>query len=997
MEHQAADNGVGNVDKAVGAEGLIGAGPEAGSKETDGGLSLARIADESLNVEALLDAKPSLVIESSRSDAEPSTLENWGMTNKATKIGYVTTKGMAGVPLAAVDAFAHDLDNPENLAAKIGGGLAFGAAMRGALAKSGTGRAVAGGVFGFFMVKDALVPLSESYSQAWDASTVAELNRATDTFSTGMGHFTYDVGLTLGAANAGERLTERAMKMTMKPTTYAKFEAYKQEMWTSDNHILGATINGASRSASRIKTSISEKLGLSTDASGPGPRVGKTRLSELEVEARAGEGLAEYKHHVGEKQTYSRGLPLKTGERIGLSETVALLEQGINPRAVTLGEAQSALKLSASDFKGLDVRPEIRSLNGPEPGKGVEPGKGIEPGKGKETGTRAEGEGPAAEVRSDKAEAVGAKDMAAKVESETNPANITEMSKLMKEQMKRWDEEGMLVADRVEGDIGPVYSALKTDHVPLDPGYGVAARQMFGLAEQVKRGEDYQQVGTLFGYLRDATNQWNLGNATRSAQLAQELNLLSIEIHTGLKQGLRRAGLKPDEILDAKNPPLFTVRNDGGAGPHTIPEIQGVWDVDVVLWPRNMMGARSTATSGINGHEIGHNQYGGLLRFEESIRDSVIGNAVAKGLESFKRDQKAKSPEAKVSETVEVPGHGQVSKQDLYEGILKAQANENTSDIWGTAWTGPNSALSLGVLLQSLRRDGKLENRNVFGEEYVGPGNQFGFEVHGMDRFRVLLSAEVLRQRSNGDPLVLEYAKSLDRYAEVASREGDYTWASLESPGKSVTVPRAEFEAMIPDLVRVQLNQPLPALEGKTFGEILPDLPTHVRKMNDLADIIVDGAKAGRDPSVIPFDVNTYTINQVFGSGMPAALRLMAEGMSAKDATAWVNRYSDHFRAQYLKLGNPHTEPIGPTFNIQQLQLDPVHTVASTSMRGLENLGKKTHGVAERYAPTLSGYPGGMLGEGVLQWKDSAEDEAMDKTRQQIVEDDKVKKQVLGE
>ncbi|HMP53554.1 MAG TPA: hypothetical protein PKD05_18540, partial [Candidatus Melainabacteria bacterium] len=181
------------------------------------------------------------------------------------------------------------------------------------------------------------------------------------------------------------------------------------------------------------------------------------------------------------------------------------------------------------------------------------------------------------------------------------------------------------------------------------------------------------------GYFRDAANQWNLGNATSSARLAQELNLLSIEIHTGLKQGLRRAGLKPEEVLAAKNPPLFTVRNDGGAGPHTIPEINGVWDVDVVLWPRNMMPSRSIATSGINGHEIGHNQYGGLLRFEESIRDDVIGNAVAKGLEAFRKEQASKNPDAKVSETVEVPGHGQVSRQELYEGILKAQANENTS------------------------------------------------------------------------------------------------------------------------------------------------------------------------------------------------------------------------------------------------------------------------------------------------------------------------------
>lgn len=263
-----------------------------------------------------------------------------------------------------------------------------------------------------------------------------------------------------------------------------------------------------------------------------------------------------------------------------------------------------------------------------------------------------------------------------------------------------------------------------------------------------------------------------------------------------------------------------------------------------------------------------------------------------------------------------------------------------------------------------------------------------------MDRFRIKLSAEVLRQRANGDPLVLEYARNLDRYADVASREGDYTWSSLDKPGQSVTVPKAEFEAMIPHLVEVQLNQPLPALKGKSFGEILPDMPNHVRKMNELADIIVDGVKAGREPSAIPFDVNQYTINQVFGSGMPAAMRLMAEGMSAKDANAWVNRYSDHFRSQYLKLGDPHIEPLGPTFNIQQLQIDPVRTLSNRGLAGLSKIGTGTRNGVERFAPTLSGYTGGILAESLVNKPDGSS--FMDITRQSIADDAEAQKKILG-
>lgn len=871
-----------------------------------------------------------------------SDLDQLILSSEGTRMTYVAGKGMAGIPLQAANAFRHDLENPEQLGAKLAGGFAFGAAMRTALAKSGVGRAVAGSVFAFWMVKDAAVPVGESMRQAWHGESMKDLDNAANLFSGGLGHFTYDSVITIGAANLGERVTEKALRGALGNRRFSKFESAKEEVWVSGQNMIGRGINRVSETLGGPKELIG---GVRKPVAVEGPQ-----LSDIARAQRTEAGLAEYRHHVEVAKTYTRGAELKTGERVGLSETLFLLERGKNPRALTSAEANAVL----ASGEIVPLASMSRKL------KVAETGKPGEKPAGDATAKPKAGDGKGAE------KPPANESIASKVERETHPDRITEMSQQMKEQMGAWDQKSMALADRVEGDIAPVVSALKTKHKPLDSGYGEFAQQMFLLAEQVKHPQHYQQVGTLFGYARDAANQYNLGRATQTAELAQSLNLFSREIHTGLKDGLRRAGVKPEEVLNAKNPPLFTVRNDGGAGPHTIPEIQGVWDVDVVLWPRNMIEARSTATSGINGHEIGHNQYGGLLRFEESIRDKVIGNAVAKGLESHRRSL---GKDAKVSDTVEVPGHGKVAKQELYEGILKAQANENTADIWGTAWTGPNSALSLGVLLQSLRAGGKLETRNVMGKEFVGDGNRFGFEVHGIDRFRVKLSAEVLRQRSNGDPLVLEYAKALDRYADKASREGDYVWASLDVPRKSVTVSKAEFEAMIPHLVSVQLNQPLPALKGRTFGEILPDLPTQVRKMDELASIIVDGAKAGRDPSRIPFDVNTYTINQVFGSGMPAQLRLMSEGMSAKDANMWVNRYSDHFRAQYLEKGNPHVEAIGKSYRVDQLKLDPgaVNPSIRRAASGrIGQIGQRVGNRLERHAPALSGYMGGTLAESIF-------------------------------
>ena len=111
------------------------------------------------------------------------------LSNPVSRMGYVAAKGTAGVPLQALHAFGDDLQHKEQLIAKAGGGLAFGAAMRTALAKSGTGRAIVGSVLGFYMVKDAMVPVYEGLKQGYNAESRAELEHGVNTFSGGLGHF----------------------------------------------------------------------------------------------------------------------------------------------------------------------------------------------------------------------------------------------------------------------------------------------------------------------------------------------------------------------------------------------------------------------------------------------------------------------------------------------------------------------------------------------------------------------------------------------------------------------------------------------------------------------------------------------------------------------------------------------------------------------------------------------------------------------------------------
>jgi hypothetical protein len=237
-----------------------------------------------------------------------------------------------------------------------------------------------------------------------------------------------------------------------------------------------------------------------------------------------------------------------------------------------------------------------------------------------------------------------------------------------------------------------------------------------------------------------------------------------------------------------------------------------------------------------------------------------------------------------------------------------AEANENTADIVGTATGGPDSALSLGVLLQSLRKGGQLETRNVLGsrfEDFVEP--------HGIDRWRIKLCAEVMRQLANGDKDVLKMADGLDTYAAKASRGGsDYVWASTDKPGEAVSIPMREWDAVIPHIVKAQLETPLEALEGKTFRAVLPQLPPIVKKIDLLATQISDSVQKGSSSLTVPFDKSDYTIGQVFSAGLLGWLRSTARGEDAARSLGLIGQISEGIRAEYRQ-GNPHAvEPAPP-------------------------------------------------------------------------------------
>lgn len=802
-------------------------------------------------------------------DEKKTALDHIVENNRLARLGLLTVEGAGYAVPGVINTALHDITHPLQAVEKGSTALALGVAMRIALPKAGAARAAAATAFTYFMVRDAAVPISKGFSEAWDAKDHAQVNAAAQKMGDGLGMFAWDSYWGMKLAMHGERLGEKGMKGILGEQKFNTFETTKGEFLGSDKYFFGRQINRLGNAVDKGTQTLADKLAgkrQSNDAP----------LSFDQKMAKAQEAHGEYEGMLKSHNMHKHGIRTTDGKEIGFDQTLGIFLSGKDPRKMTSEQISEFVKAEAEAAKAKPKPSEAATPTDNTPVPGSTP------------------------------------ELAARIQAEINPKNIELLAKMAKEEMNKLTDEQQQVIDLVEGSVGPVHAALNPNHKALDPGYREWLTQMVGLANEVGGDtQKLQQVAPLFFRGRDAAIGQMSADLGPTGANVHSMNLFSLELYTGSKTRMNQKNIPADEVLSAKNPPLNLVARDNGAGPHTIPEIQGVWDVDLVQWPRNMQNLRMLR-SGINGHENNHNQYGGIMRFPDSIREQVINGTVRKALGE------------KANEMVDVPGHGQMSKLDLVIGILKAQANENTADIGGAAYTGPNGGTTLGVLLQALRQDGKLETRNVYGKEMANAENPMGIEVHSIDTFRPKLIAEVLRQRGEGDPLIMEYAKQLDRYAEAGSRgEKDYVWASIDNPGQKITISRAELDAVIPHLVSAQLNTPLDALKGKTFADILPHLPTEMKKMDQLSNLMVDAIVNKKPLESIPFSTQDYTMIQLQNAAMPTALRLMDKGMTAEQVNAEVNRVSDFLEMQFHVKGDPHIAPINSKPSIAQLALNP--------------------------------------------------------------------------
>lgn len=277
-----------------------------------------------------------------------------------------------------------------------------------------------------------------------------------------------------------------------------------------------------------------------------------------------------------------------------------------------------------------------------------------------------------------------------------------------------------------------------------------------------------------------------------------------------------------------------------------------------------------------------------------------------------------------------------MSKQDVLVNVAKGWADEIFADWGAAAESGQFSVLG---------ETAKLSSKTIMGQELRTADNPLGIEVHPVEKLRPRLQADLIRALATAkgakDQVLLDWAAALERYSRDASKPGDIVIASMDAPGKSLTISEPVIDRFITELVQQQLNTPLPRLQGHTLIEILPDLRTNFRINESLSNQWVNAIKSGAPPETLPFDIASVKITNVYAAGQPSFLRLVADGMDPFKANEAVNLFSDFFGNKYL-VNNPHARTSFST----RLQLAPRQTIGQIP----DLLGK-------RLADNLRAYP----------------------------------------
>ena len=236
--------------------------------------------------------------------------------------------------------------------------------------------------------------------------------------------------------------------------------------------------------------------------------------------------------------------------------------------------------------------------------------------------------------------------------------------------------------DRMNTHTGAIDVRTNPNVRPLK-GYEVASKAAFDLAAEV--GTDpasFQQVDGLFERFAAGALQSGTGESSDIAAHVVRMGLYAKENFDTYRDNIIKAGIDPDVALAQKPaPPLVEGTSDlqrigtdldgspvyAHEGPHTLRSIYGpngepIWPLDMVKTPIREIGMRGVNTSGIDGHELMHDQFGQMAKFDPVVREAKLGEAAAK----------AWGDEA--NKMVDLPNGGKDPQQVLLDAVVRKLA-----------------------------------------------------------------------------------------------------------------------------------------------------------------------------------------------------------------------------------------------------------------------------------------------------------------------------------
>jgi hypothetical protein len=885
-----------------------------------------------------------------------------GIGEKALRLGQVSAEGVLYTLPGVYHAILRDLDpaNWKETGMKILGAGAMGVAMRLALPEAGAVRAIAGTAMAAFFVKDAAAPIVRAWQDVTTQRGDAALHGAAQRMGDGIGSFLVD-GYIVGkvgefTGSMTPRLAERYM-----PRQWAALEGWKNNYLGPDSTV-GVGLAGAIDYVDAKFKALGETLNPS--------RPEFKDLSAEEIKSSIAASQLALSRETYSNEIYARGLRDRDGRLLGFERSINLLLDGIDPQTVS---ADSTDGLPARSLSAPAAEAEVEGLHAPSSGKG----RGA---ASRSRGARAENSSGAEKSAGVAEKSARVAEKSAGAAESTNPVadylNADTMGKLaetIKKERARINDVDAQIGSGLNSSIDVVYLATRSDYKALDPRYGRAQQAMVNLSSQIGDIKHLVKYTSQINMLKAGLVQAHAQNFDAEGKMVARLNRYAAEDLGNYVHKMVEAGIDPAKAMPQDpTPPLMVLSDDQvpsgmnpttgemttiHEGPVTIPAIYGpkgeyVWPVSLVRYPFNDLYTRGFNTAGIYSHEYTHARMNELGMLDMKVRNTRLAAAVDQALgvdgnrfidlpkdspedekilaEAIKKLGKNLPRDAKISLGPPPPEDmpplpEQMPLKSVLTNVLKAWAIEIDADLGAAAESGQTAC----AYMQAVREGGKLSNSTIMSEGLRSKENPLGVEFHPVDKLRPRIQAALIRKlatASDGAPdkLLLDTANALDAYARDAGQRGPIVFASQNHPGQKLSIPESAFDKVIPAVVDVQLETPLPKLEGKTLMDILPDLRSNLHKNEALSNQWVKAIKLGQAPEKLPFDTSEMTITDVFGAGQPALLKLLAAGMNPMKAAEQVNKFSDFFGNKLLDSPvdfDPLKIPLTSQFKIA-----PVHT-----------------------------------------------------------------------